>query len=149
MLAFARRQALEPETIHLPALVRPMTDILERTLGPSVTVKTALPRFIEPVMDSGELELALLNLAMNARDAMPTGGSITIEAGREVGLGPSDNPNKFICLAVTDSGDGMAMLEQHLGVSAIAKATDLSRQTIYRIEQDPAAAEGVLAMWSQ
>ncbi|MEI9986334.1 MAG: histidine kinase dimerization/phospho-acceptor domain-containing protein [Aliidongia sp.] len=86
MLAFARRQELKPEPIDVPALVNGMTDLLERSLGSSIQIEARLPAALPLVLaDHNQLELALLNLAVNARDAMPNGGSILI-AGVEVSI---------------------------------------------------------------
>jgi PAS domain S-box-containing protein len=101
MLAFARRQDLDPQAVDVSALVRGMADLLQRSIGPMVRIETHFPLRLPPALvDANQLELALLNLAVNARDAMPEGGTITI-AGREEGSG------RFIRLSVTDTGEGM------------------------------------------
>ncbi len=105
MLAFSRRQELKPEAVDLSALVLGMTDLLQRSAGPCITIETCIPLALEPIyVDPNHLELALLNLIMNARDAMPNGGSITL-AARPGSLYPSGRD--YICLSVTDAGDGM------------------------------------------
>lgn len=112
LLAFARKQDLNLRSIDLPSLVRGMTDLLRRTLGPSITIDTQLPETLASIQaDANQLELALLNLTMNARDAMPQGGSIVILAREET---VSDGapagllvPGRYVCLSVTDSGEGM------------------------------------------
>jgi signal transduction histidine kinase len=111
MLAFARRQELKPETVRVTDLVEGMTEMLRRSLGPSIEIDTEFRSQILPVsVDPNQLELALLNLALNARDAMPLGGRITI-AARAESVG-DDNPRgltggHYVCLAVTDTGTGM------------------------------------------
>jgi PAS domain S-box-containing protein len=112
LLAFARKQELNLRSIDLPALVRGMTDLLQRTLGPSITIETRLPDSLASIQaDANQLELALLNLTMNARDAMPQGGSIVIAAREETvpDGGPAGPlvPGRYVCLSVTDSGEGM------------------------------------------
>ena len=111
MLAFARRQDLKQETVDIPQLVRGMTDLLQRSLGPSVNIETRFPLLIKPVLaDANQLEMALLNLAVNARDAMPDGGQIVIST-REENIAAGDptglKPGRYICLAVSDTGTGM------------------------------------------
>jgi PAS domain S-box-containing protein len=111
LLAFARRQELKQEAVDIPEMVRGMTDLLQRSLGPSITIETRFPLVIRPVMaDPNQLEMVLLNLTVNARDAMPDGGQIVITA-REVSIPKGDvsglQPGSYICLAVSDTGVGM------------------------------------------
>jgi PAS domain S-box-containing protein len=81
MLAFARRQELRPDVVDVSDLVSGLTDLIARTLGPSVEIATSIPQDLPPVLvDENQLELALLNLAVNAKDAMPQGGRLTIAA---------------------------------------------------------------------
>jgi signal transduction histidine kinase len=81
MLAFARRQQLNLQAVDITELVRGMTDLLQSSLGPSVQIETRFPHSLPKITaDANQLELALLNLAMNARDAMPNGGAIVISA---------------------------------------------------------------------
>jgi PAS domain S-box-containing protein len=111
LLAFARRQELRSEVVDILDLVRNMTDLLERSLGGSVPIETRFPLKVPKVyVDPNQLELAVLNLAVNARDAMPEGGTVMIgarpepvSAGHETGLPAGD----YICLWVTDTGEGM------------------------------------------
>ena len=85
MLAFARRQELKKEAIDIPELVRGMSDLLQRSLGPSVVIETHFPLVSKPVLgDANQLEMILLNLTVNARDAMPDGGQIVIATREEV-----------------------------------------------------------------
>jgi PAS domain S-box-containing protein len=105
LLGFARRQELRPEAINLAALVRGMFDLFQRTLGVLVTLETNLPADLPDVFaDPNQLELAILNLATNARDAMPDGGVISITAGHARG-GPDGGEQ--ICISITDQGEGM------------------------------------------
>jgi PAS domain S-box-containing protein len=111
MLAFARKQDLKLEGIDVPALIRGMTGLLQRSLGPSIELATRFPRDLAPALtDANQLEIALLNLALNARDAMPDGGQITIEATDET-LEANDGvglpPGAYVRLVVVDEGVGM------------------------------------------
>ena len=109
MLAFARRQTLNPQPVDLLQLVLGMKDMLERTLGPKIRIGIAIPADLPAVVaDPHQLETALLNLAVNARDAMTGEGAITIEAGvsRELPQTISGSGD-YICLSVTDTGEGM------------------------------------------
>jgi signal transduction histidine kinase len=111
MLAFARRQDLKPRAVELNELVQGMQDLLKSTSGPLVRLETRVPVGLPPVLvDAHQLELAVLNLAVNARDAMPSGGTLTIGA-REEAIG-SDHPSglapgRYVFLAVSDTGEGM------------------------------------------
>src|SRR5579863_3105579 len=84
MLAFARRQELKLEPIDVGHVVQQMTNLLQSSLGPSVRIETNFPRGLpQALADANQLELALLNLAINGRDAMPNGGTITIAAAKQ------------------------------------------------------------------
>ena len=111
MLAFARRQELEQQVVEIPELIRGMTDMLQRSLGPTIIIETHFPLVSKPVMgDANQLEMILLNLAVNARDAMPNGGQIVIATQEKV-LREDDGtrlkPGTYICLTVRDTGEGM------------------------------------------
>jgi PAS domain S-box-containing protein len=109
MLAFARKQELELQTVDLSELVRGMADLLQRTIGPGIVVETRFPLVLNPVRaDSAQLELSLMNLAVNARDAMTAGGTIVLAARHErVQVRNGLEPGEYVCLSVTDTGDGM------------------------------------------
>jgi PAS domain S-box-containing protein len=112
LLAFARRQNLQPEPVDLNALVSGMTELLTSTLGRSIEVTADLTEITWPALaDTTQLELVLLNLAINARDAMPAGGRLTIGTGN-ASLGPprrAEEPpaGDYAMLLVTDTGTGM------------------------------------------
>ena len=109
LLAFARQQDLRATSVDLRSLVHGMVDLLERSLGPRVTLRLDIPDGLAPArVDANQLELAILNLAINARDAMPDGGSIDLKveeylAKSEAGL----SPGVYLKLSVIDSGIGM------------------------------------------
>lgn len=112
MLSFARRQDMDQRPINIHELVFEMTDLLQRSLGPSILIELRFPMGLSIVRaDSNQLESALLNLAVNARDAMPNGGPLIISA-REENLAQDNGlrlqPGKYVCLAVEDKGEGMS-----------------------------------------
>ncbi|NBB60884.1 PAS domain S-box protein [Pseudomonas sp. ODNR1LW] len=111
MLAFARKQELKSEPVDLADLVQGISGLLRSSLGPSVALEARFPAQIEPVMaDVNQLELAVLNLATNARDAMPNGGSIVISAHAETLADQpqsSSTAGRYVCLSITDTGEGM------------------------------------------
>jgi PAS domain S-box-containing protein len=111
LVAFARRQELKPKAVDIPELVRGMADLLQRSIGPRIQVDTHFPlRLSCAHVDANQLELALLNLAVNARDAMPEGGRFSISGSERVLLpGEEDglNPGMYVCLSVADTGIGM------------------------------------------
>ena len=111
MLAFARRQALDPRPLELSDLVHNMLELLERSIGPSISIETRIPMRLKPVQaDQNQLEMALINLIVNARDAMPAGGAIHIEAAEEevkTGHGTGLLPGSYVRLSIRDEGEGM------------------------------------------
>jgi PAS domain S-box-containing protein len=110
MLAFSRRQELQFENVDLLDLIRGMTDLLQRSIGPLVTVETRFPLSLPLVKtDPNQLANAILNLAINARDAMTGGGTLEIGAKVEHPTAlPSGLPTgEYVCLYVHDSGEGM------------------------------------------
>ena len=121
MLAFSRRQDLKLEAVDLPTSVRGMADLLMRSIGPTIRIETRFPVQLAPAhVDANQLESTLLNLVVNARDAMPKGGEIVI-SGREetVGLGsPLDlSAGVYVVLGVKDTGEGM-------DAATLARATE-------------------------
>ncbi|OYU91132.1 MAG: hybrid sensor histidine kinase/response regulator [Bradyrhizobiaceae bacterium PARB1] len=114
LLAFARRQPLVPKTVDANALVLSLEDLLRRTIGEKLDLEiVASPDLWFTLCDPNQLESALLNLAINARDAMPDGGKLAI-ATRNIHVGaitadtPALAPGDYIRIAVTDTGSGMA-----------------------------------------
>ncbi|HEY3697303.1 PAS domain S-box protein [Phenylobacterium sp.] len=110
MLAFARKQELKLEAVDLTSLVQNMLNFLQRSIGPTIHIETCFAPGLPPVRtDPAQLETGLLNLVVNARDAMPNGGGISISARRET-VGGGDGPlapGEYIRLQVTDTGEGM------------------------------------------
>jgi signal transduction histidine kinase/CheY-like chemotaxis protein len=114
LLAFSRQQPLAPEAVDANKLVSGMSEMLRRTLGEAIRIETVLAGGLWRIYaDPNELENALLNLAVNARDAMPEGGKLTIETGnahlddRYVAEHPEVSAGQYVMLAVTDTGVGM------------------------------------------
>ncbi len=114
LLAFGRRQPLSPKPTDLNKLVRGMIDLLRRSLGEQVQIETRLAADLPTtVVDPSQVENALLNLAINARDAMPDGGQLIIETGETdvdadyVEAHAEASLGKYVTLAVTDTGVGM------------------------------------------
>jgi PAS domain S-box-containing protein len=113
LLAFSRRQTLDPKPIGANSLISGMEELIRRTMGPAITVEVVGSAGLwTALVDPNQLENALLNLCINARDAMPDGGRLTIEtanrwiderAGREREL----NPGQYLSLCVSDTGSGM------------------------------------------
>jgi len=143
LLAFSRRQTLAPTPVVVEAMVGGMLDIISRTLGPSITIRTALPPEAWAVLvDGPQLENALLNLCINARDAMPNGGPLTIstanlslqgEAASAIELPAGD----YLRLSVRDAGTGMdaetveKVFEPFFTTKPIGQGTGLGLSMIY------------------
>jgi signal transduction histidine kinase/DNA-binding response OmpR family regulator len=115
LLAFARRQPLEPRAVNLGRLVREMDDLLRRALGEAIEIETVITGGLWNTMaDADQVQNAILNLAVNARDAMEGAGRLTIEAGNAMlddiyALQHEDvRPGQYVMLAVSDTGSGMA-----------------------------------------
>jgi signal transduction histidine kinase len=114
LLAFARRQPLEPTRIDVNKLVAGMSELLRRTLGEAVAIETVQAAGLWPIFaDANQLESALVNLAVNARDAMSGGGKLTLETANAyldenyVRLIEDVMPGQYVLVAVTDTGSGM------------------------------------------
>ncbi len=114
LLAFGRRQSLEPRVVDLNRLVLGMTELLRRTLGETIEIETVVADAIkQTLVDPAQVENAILNLAINARDAMPQGGVLTIRTGtrkigRQIAIGRDDVlPGEYVMLAISDTGTGM------------------------------------------
>jgi CheY-like chemotaxis protein/nitrogen-specific signal transduction histidine kinase len=114
LLAFGRRQALRPASVDVNALVRGMSELLRRSLGPGVEIETVLGGGLwRTYADATQLESAIVNLAVNARDAMPGGGKLTVETMNAhiddayAALNPDAVPGQYVLVAVSDTGTGM------------------------------------------
>jgi signal transduction histidine kinase/CheY-like chemotaxis protein len=114
LLAFSRRQPLEPKPVELNALVREMTELLHRTLGEQIELEGVLaPRLWMVEADQNQLESAILNLAVNSRDAMPEGGKLTIETvntALDESYAATDAeviPGQYVMISISDTGTGI------------------------------------------
>ncbi|VTZ48068.1 Histidine kinase [Methylocella tundrae] len=112
LLAFSRRQELKPEAVDVAQLIHGMEELLTRALGPGVQIEKRLPPDLKLArVDGNQLELALLNLVVNARDAMPSGGAIMIAASNEVITAQNArkgmSPGVYVRISVIDAGFGM------------------------------------------
>jgi len=112
LMAFSRLQTLEPEVLDANALIEGMEDMVARTLGETIVVRTSLaPRLWLTLADRNQLEAALLNLVVNARDAMPDGGRLVIETANTVleeGYPEDMAPGGYVTISVSDTGCGIA-----------------------------------------
>ncbi len=107
LLAFSRRQHLQPRPVDVGALLRGMEDLISRSLGPQVALTVRAEESLAPALiDPNQLELAVLNLAVNGRDAMPDGGSLDIAVQAD-GAPPDLAEGRYLKLTVTDTGTGM------------------------------------------
>ncbi len=113
LLAFSRRQTLDPKPTNVNRLVTGMEELIRRTVGPSIEIEVVGATGLWPTLiDPGQLENALLNLCINARDAMPEGGRLTIETGNKwmderIAQERDLDPGQYVSLCVTDTGTGM------------------------------------------
>jgi signal transduction histidine kinase len=113
LLAFSRRQHLDPKPVDLNDALGHMSDLLQSSLGGSVQIKTMFrPDLWRALVDASQIELVVLNLAINARDASPVGSTITLETANAT-VGPPEKPEEpqageYVVVSVTDNGSGMA-----------------------------------------
>lgn len=144
LLAFSRRQTLQPKIIDLNETVSGTTDLLRRTLGEPIEVRLKLPDGLWPTLaDPSQVESALANLAINARDAMQNGGILTIETANKhldehyAAENPEVVPGDYVMLAVTDTGTGMApdvlgrAFEPFFTTKEVGKGTGLGLSMVY------------------
>ncbi|MDE1968971.1 MAG: response regulator, partial [Alphaproteobacteria bacterium] len=142
MLAFARRQELRPEAVEVPRVIDGMADMLRRSLGSTIEIRIDFAEALPAIcVDPNQFELAVLNLSLNARDAMPQGGLLTITARNEtVKAGTAQQglaTGRYVCLTVSDTGVGMdeATLarapEPFFTTKEIGKGTGLGLSMVY------------------
>jgi PAS domain S-box-containing protein len=145
MLSFARRQEMDARAINLASLVHGMTELLQSTLGNDVQIRTQFPLSLSRAhADENQLELALLNLCVNARDAIRKGGQIVI-SGREESLEAGNTqrlpPGAYVCLAVSDTGEGMSpetltrATEPFFTTKGVGKGTGLGLSMVHGVAE--------------
>ncbi|HYT89925.1 MAG TPA: PAS domain S-box protein, partial [Gemmataceae bacterium] len=146
LLAFSRRQVLAPKVVDLNGVVADVDRMLRRLIGEDVNLVTVQGQNLERVkVDPGQIEQVLMNLAVNARDAMPNGGKITIETANidldEAAVQPYPDlpPGPYVVLAVSDTGHGMdravkaRLFEPFFTTKEVGKGTGLGLATVYGI----------------
>jgi PAS domain S-box-containing protein len=140
LMAFARKQNLHVEYLPLNALVHDMQELLERSVGTAVRLAFDLAPEVWPVMaDANQVQTALLNLAINARDAMPGGGSLRIETGNLCVIDPEADllAGEYAALSVVDTGTGMSdevqarLFEPFFTTKEVGKGTGLGLAQVY------------------
>ncbi|MBV9637147.1 MAG: response regulator [Methylobacteriaceae bacterium] len=156
LLAFARRQELKPETVDVPRLVGGMMEMLQRSLGPTIEIGTEFePGLVLTRVDPNQLELAILNLSLNARDAMPSGGRLLIGARRgtaEDGAIHARPARDFVRIRVTDNGLGMDEVtlkraaEPFFTTKGVGKGTGLGLSMVHGLA---AQSEGAMRIASR
>ena len=141
MLAFARRQDLKSTSLDVAALLGGMTELLQSSVGPSVSISVRVDSHLRPVMaDQNQLELAILNLSVNARDAMPDGGAIVLGA-REGTTTTGSMPTLCVCISVEDTGAGMdegtlaRAMEPFFTTKGVGKGTGLGLSMVHGMAQ--------------
>lgn len=144
LLAFSRRQAAQPKIVDLNLLVSNMLRLLRRVIGEDIAIETRLdPQIGSIKADPGQIEQVLMNLAVNARDAMPSGGRIVIETSTasvpEAAAGSTLRPGRYTVLSVIDTGRGMDsetqshLFEPFFTTKDLGKGTGLGLSSVYGI----------------
>lgn len=139
LLAFARRQPLQATAVDVVELVHDMSDLLGGTIGPRIRIVVDVPEALPPALaDRNQLEMALLNLAVNARDAMPDGGTLTVSAQAvEMTASGHLRPGSYVRLLVNDTGQGMdadtmaRAVEPFFSTKGVGKGTGLGLSMIH------------------
>jgi signal transduction histidine kinase len=142
LLTFSRRQQLRPQPVDLNQIIVGMDDLLHRTVGETVEIHTSLaPNIWSAMADPNQLETALVNLVLNARDAIAAGGRITLEtANVEIARGNAQiAPGAYAMLAIADTGSGMSehvlahVFEPFFTTKEVGKGTGLGLSTVLGI----------------
>jgi len=143
LLAFSRRQVLQPSAVDADAMLHSLADMLRRTLDQRIRIEVASESGTSVMADPGQLESALLNIAINARDAMPSGGTLRFRAGVCAELPDSvvaevePAQNGFVAIAISDTGSGMSAetreraFEPFFTTKEAGRGTGLGLSTVY------------------
>lgn len=145
LLTFSRQQPLQPIAVNLNTLVTGISDLVKRSLGETIDVKTVLaPNLLPTLIDPSEFESALLNLVVNARDAMPNGGQLTLESSNRWIDEPASQqhlfhvqPGQYVTLVVSDTGTGMSpdvlehAFEPFFTTKAVGQGSGLGLSMVY------------------
>lgn len=158
LLAFSRRQVLSPEIINLDEVVASSTEMLRHLLGESITLEILPARVTRLVLaDPSQMEQVIMNLVLNARDAMPTGGRVLIETSnvvieQNITVGrTSVPPGKYVCLSVTDTGLGMddalqdRIFEPFFTTKTLGAGTGIGLATVYGIVSQTGGSVAVIS----
>ena len=156
LLAFARRQPLQPEVFDIGERLRGLGQIVSSTLGATVGFELDLPGHEQPVFaDPSQFETAVLNMVINARDAMPRGGVITVSCGEAKGVpavrGHAPATGDFITIAITDTGTGMSsdvltrVFEPFFTTKDVDKGTGLGLSQVYGFAKQSSGEIDVLS----
>ena len=157
MLAFSRKQILQPKVIDLNLTLAKVEPMLRRVIGEDI-VMTITPKATRPQVrvDPGQIEQVIMNLVVNARDAMPRGGRLTVETGDSTidagALPPDARPGPYVMLAVSDTGIGMSadvrarIFEPYFTTKEVGKGTGLGLSTAYGIVRQ---SDGHIQVYSE
>jgi PAS domain S-box-containing protein len=158
LLAFARRQELKIEAVEFQQLIPDLLDFLRQSVGPTIAIEVDIPTDLPPVkIDANQFELAVMNLAVNARDAMPNGGVLTISCRDEIGLPqsglPKDLPRgEYVRFSIADTGAGMdestlaKAMEPFFTTKGVGKGTGLGLSMVQGLT---AQSGGAMQIFSQ
>jgi len=146
LLAYGRKQLLQPEALDLNRVIGGMESIFHHLMGQNVDTRIVLAPSLHAVKaDAGQIEQVIMNMAINARDAMPNGGKLTLETAnisfdrQSVGLDPELKPGDYVMLAITDTGTGMSAdvqaraFEPFFTTKSVGQGTGLGLSTCYGI----------------
>jgi PAS domain S-box-containing protein len=144
LLAFARRQPLDPKPLDVNVLVKGMSELMQRALGETIEIEIVLGAGLwHAEADANELERAILNLAVNARDAMPEGGKLTVETSNShvddayAAANPDSTPGQYVVISMTDTGIGMdgatirQAFEPFFTTKPVGRGTGLGLSQVY------------------